>query len=862
MAYNKFNQTNNAHLIPISVNFTDSDTTMILDTGYGALLPTDNFKFTVELFTNDVVTKREVINVATRTGDTLSGITRATEACVQDDSLTPRVSTSNTLDFSGTAYASLRDTAGDNEDLKDEVTRIVNVDVAWLETNKLDIADYISNEKKYSTSYTGTDAYQITLADYTSYVDGIVVFFKTDVANTASATLEINALGAKDLLKFNDRPLETGDLEAWMICQCAFNSSDDAWTVLSTISDYSSNIIVDNLSKEVVLGETVTAWDGQGAVYFGEGIANTQVVQVYTPTTSSNIWEIGSNQKFGIIFTPEINMNIDTFVNLKLQLRKVWSPTDNIQINLYASNKTTAISGFTQQIIDGSTLDTTYTREDIPGQTAELVEGTEYFLEISRSGVVDNSNYYQIGITSSDTILWYGYSTYDWSAWTDSDNETAFIMQYGKVNTVGKVRLSDDRYQDTNKSDLIIVESWTADQTKKGIMSGLLTQSWVDEGSLYYLNNDDSELEWVMTNYKQLGHNLNTSYSAYIQRYATSFIIDQSILVSEITLKANTTAFTPSLTNLTVRIETDNAWVPSWTLVDSNAIWNGAYTSSAWADNTLAFSGQFTLNAATKYWIYIDHPTGLWQSGTKREFSSSTYTDMETYHWNGSSYDLLSATQYFLFTVDSIPAYTMVEPFTLTSTGNVTSTFDYYNQNNFMWFFSTALPLVHSPFLIWKGSTTSKINLMIENNNYHKLINPDLVVPWETYSLVSAPTLKWTNSQTYILVKKVVVGEIQNAYRIIPWPYNVQISYYWYASGSWATGYFETYVNWELVNSWTVGIVAYPWTQNARTETLSDGDVIEVYYHTTPSDSANIHSFLVSYDLERDVIESSMVILD
>lgn len=65
----------------------------------------------------------------------------------------------------------------------------------------------------YAASAVGTDAYAVTLSPVpAAYVAGMEVSFKADVANTGSATLNVNGLGAKTLVKNVSDILATGDI--------------------------------------------------------------------------------------------------------------------------------------------------------------------------------------------------------------------------------------------------------------------------------------------------------------------------------------------------------------------------------------------------------------------------------------------------------------------------------------------------------------------------------------------------------------------------------------------------------------------------------------------------------------------------
>lgn len=67
----------------------------------------------------------------------------------------------------------------------------------------------------YAASSTGTDAYAITLTPaVTTYTTGDIYVFQADVANTGNATLNVNALGAKNILNRNGLTLHDSDILA------------------------------------------------------------------------------------------------------------------------------------------------------------------------------------------------------------------------------------------------------------------------------------------------------------------------------------------------------------------------------------------------------------------------------------------------------------------------------------------------------------------------------------------------------------------------------------------------------------------------------------------------------------------------
>ena len=78
----------------------------------------------------------------------------------------------------------------------------------------------------YAADGGGTDAYAITLVPaITAYAIGQVFNFKANTINTGNATLNVNGLGAKNILKNNDQTLEDGDIEAGQIVTVVYDGT-------------------------------------------------------------------------------------------------------------------------------------------------------------------------------------------------------------------------------------------------------------------------------------------------------------------------------------------------------------------------------------------------------------------------------------------------------------------------------------------------------------------------------------------------------------------------------------------------------------------------------------------------------------
>lgn len=100
----------------------------------------------------------------------------------------------------------------------------------------------IVGSEVYAASVVGTDAYAVTLSSaIASYTNGLPVRFKADVANTGNATLNVNAIGAKNIYKNQNVVLANGDIPANGIIDVVYNTSLDAgnggWEMTSHIAN-------------------------------------------------------------------------------------------------------------------------------------------------------------------------------------------------------------------------------------------------------------------------------------------------------------------------------------------------------------------------------------------------------------------------------------------------------------------------------------------------------------------------------------------------------------------------------------------------------------------------------------------------
>lgn len=95
----------------------------------------------------------------------------------------------------------------------------------------------------YAASSAGSDTYVITLSPVPiSYYAGQIYRFKADVANTGAATLNVNSLGAKSILRPDSSALQDGDIAAGQIVSVAYDGTN--FLLSSPISNVGNKIYI------------------------------------------------------------------------------------------------------------------------------------------------------------------------------------------------------------------------------------------------------------------------------------------------------------------------------------------------------------------------------------------------------------------------------------------------------------------------------------------------------------------------------------------------------------------------------------------------------------------------------------------
>lgn len=69
-----------------------------------------------------------------------------------------------------------------------------------------------------------------------AYYDGMRIGFHASFANTDAATLDVDSVGAKAIVKYHDVALTSGDIEANQYIEVVFSATDDAWQLQTPVS--------------------------------------------------------------------------------------------------------------------------------------------------------------------------------------------------------------------------------------------------------------------------------------------------------------------------------------------------------------------------------------------------------------------------------------------------------------------------------------------------------------------------------------------------------------------------------------------------------------------------------------------------
>jgi len=372
------------------------------------------------------------------------------------------------------------------------VTQAVDLDAIESDVNTTIPATYATKDEVknsslvYSASSVWTDDYAITISGVVSYIDWMTYRIKCDVANTWTATLNINGLWAKALKKNQwQEDLIDGDIFANWIVTATYNSSLNVFQFVWQ----EATVVAGEVTKTTSLftaWEDIEVWrslymNADWSVYKTDASDSTKINFVWYATETITSWNpisvntswIDSNQtwltiaKSYFLDNPQIvstspwtnivqalwNWSVwwaenviwystaqwkqwqsftavsDDFLwGVILSLIKKNAPTDNLECRLYASDKTTLIATATN-VIAWATISTSFSDHTFNFDNIQLVNWTWYFLEVVRSWSVNTTNYFGWNDYWVDVYAWW--SSFKWSTtvWTATTWDKTFTLE-------------------------------------------------------------------------------------------------------------------------------------------------------------------------------------------------------------------------------------------------------------------------------------------------------------------------------------------------------------------------------------------------------------------------------------------------
>lgn len=431
----------------------------------------------------------------------------------------------------------------------------------------------------------------------------VTFLWKADRSNTSNVTLSVNtSLGTltAPLKKMNDQDLGPWDLEAGLVFGFMWDGSNFQLTTPTAQAPVGT---ATTISTTGIVWETGGSIAGRPA-FVGSGIRDTRLLK---QSTGGGTYNFGNGTD--IRLEQSIISNDHNLVkSVKVNLKKVWSPADNVIVRLLDKNRNVVATSTTT--LAGGTVTTSYVSYTFNFSYPAVIANGQFEIDFSRSGWQDAANYYQIEATGNYEYPHGSIKQFNGTGYTFRDGSIFMEVQFARQYESGKRYLSDTGYAQTSVIDGIFEQAKAYNQSCLITLSGTNNnQIWLTPWSNYFL--DTLKFD------KNLVHNTDTHFwyqNTNQEKIAQQFVLGSWISVDKILLNIRRQG-TP-IDQCQIRIETDNNNnEPSGTLVHANAniLVNplDLSLSANWVPDIFNFSGSFNLEAGTKYWIVLQRTDAL-----------------------------------------------------------------------------------------------------------------------------------------------------------------------------------------------------------------------------------------------------------
>ncbi len=312
---------------------------------------------------------------------------------------------------------------------------------AQLTVGPPELAVAIQNSTyNFAADAEASDTYAITLAPApAAYATGQKFRFSANTANTGAATLNVNALGAKTIKKFNDQDLATDDIESGSIIEVIYDGTN--FQLQTPVASESIN----NPTKSFTAGESITAADAV--------CLKANEVEYFAQLTEADLALGDSNvrRRYAIKVIP--SETTSTLTTMLFRGKEAATSTMTLTISIQGDSSGepdgSAITNGTANAIDTSGWGASYANRTATWAAAPtLTAGTTYWI-VFEVDATDGVNYIDIGVNSTydENYLTFTRLTYDLDAGTwggSATNATPFFWFNSQVKLLGmKVAVCD-----------------------------------------------------------------------------------------------------------------------------------------------------------------------------------------------------------------------------------------------------------------------------------------------------------------------------------------------------------------------------------------------------------------------------------
>jgi len=633
-------------------------TTCNVDPGFQDLIPNgvQNTLATLEEIDADGnVTRREGITITNRSGGSLT-IVRAVQSMPESDTANTHTQVSYDFDPSNGARIGLYWTKLHAQEIRQDIEDLNNA----LTNDYLTKTEHIEAEFIKGASSTGNDDYQISIPEVLAYSDLQTFTVKFDVANTADATFEVNALGQKAIVKGDDEALVTGDISAGFVATVTYDATLDKFRMTSPVADLSSTVAVENLKKDYVLGEDITAGDKAGYGFIGDG---QEIIENISNNDIQFLGNVATNEKVRIKIDKDYNTTTFDFRESGSQIITTSSPfiettgqkytvdrdgfIKSITLNLSRSVVASAASFVGLRIRDGF-------EGSNPTQAQILADSTNslqvFTLPLGPASSSFTFDFTGLEVTEGDLlyITLYDAALPSSAGTVGYDTSTTKTYEFGQFLQNGSpidatIRGSIE-YGEYPKSNHLYSFSIVAD--KVGAPVDDILFDLFEDGDLVSADNTlqllNADIDWtsktILTGRAWFSNRQASSRYIEIRR---SWALDP---VNYFTLAYNN-AFT--IDGLGFDVFNWSIWVPGTGLLNFNTTWgfeqnkmylsdqrdiesyktNGVIVSSGLEGETKSFYTQWSIPSIGSVWdiLYIDTSSWLWKVSDKKPFEQSGF---------------------------------------------------------------------------------------------------------------------------------------------------------------------------------------------------------------------------------------------